>query len=99
MEISYLGGILQRGPVERRPAVGAGVLDEDWGWMGEDAELFLHATGPCCRLFTWDALARGRHLIRVRASDSNGQVQPETSPWNRSGYLWNGIDTVECEVV
>ncbi|HEY7312741.1 MAG TPA: asparagine synthase-related protein [Gemmataceae bacterium] len=57
MEISYLGGILQRGPVERRPAVGAGVLDEDWGWMGEDAELFLHATGPCCRLFTWDALA------------------------------------------
>ncbi len=48
--------------------------------------------------FTWDALARGRHLIRVRASDSNGQVQPETSPWNRSGYLWNGIDQVSCEI-
>lgn len=57
MSISYLGGILERGSIERRPAVGAGVLDEDWGWMGEDADLFLHAAGPCCRLFTWDALA------------------------------------------
>jgi asparagine synthase (glutamine-hydrolysing) len=57
MTISYLGGILERGSPERRPAIGAGVLDEDWGWMSEDAELFLHATGPSCRLFTWDALA------------------------------------------
>ena len=57
MNIRYFGGIVERGPVERRPAVGAGILDEDWGWMGEDAELFLHAAGPCCRLFTWDALA------------------------------------------
>jgi sulfite oxidase len=48
--------------------------------------------------FTWDALTRGRHLVRVRASDSNGQVQPETTPWNRSGYLWNGIDQVSCEI-
>jgi asparagine synthase (glutamine-hydrolysing) len=53
--INYLGGILKRGPLERRPAVGS--IDENWGWVGEDAELFLHAVGPCCRLFTWDALA------------------------------------------
>ena len=70
MEISYLGGILERGPVERRPAVGAGTIDEDWGWMGEDAELFLHASGPCCRLFTWDALAL---LLRGYARPSSGQ--------------------------
>ena len=75
MEISYLGGILERGPVERRPAVGAGAIDEDWGWMGEDAELFLHAVGPCCRLFTWDALAL---LVRgyARPSSGNGTVRP-----------------------
>jgi len=68
--ISYLGGILKRGPGERRPAVGAGAIDEDWGWMGEDAELFLHAAGPCCRLFTWDALAL---LIRGYARPKSGQ--------------------------
>jgi hypothetical protein len=27
-----------------------------------------------------------------------GQVQPEAPAWNRSGYLWNGFDTVDCEI-
>jgi hypothetical protein len=40
----------------------------------------------------------GRHAIRARATDSNGQTQPETVPWNKSGYLWNAIDQVEFEV-
>jgi DMSO/TMAO reductase YedYZ molybdopterin-dependent catalytic subunit len=48
--------------------------------------------------FAWDASVRGRHLIRVRATDSKGAVQPETTPWNRSGYLWNGFDQVSCEI-
>jgi asparagine synthase (glutamine-hydrolysing) len=69
VEISYLGGILERGPAERRPAIGAGAIDEDWGWMSEDAELFLHAAGPCCRLFTWDALAL---LVRGYARPTSG---------------------------
>jgi DMSO/TMAO reductase YedYZ molybdopterin-dependent catalytic subunit len=47
--------------------------------------------------FAWDARP-GRHALRVRATDSNGQVQPEVSPWNKSGYLWNGIDRVTCEI-
>lgn len=41
----------------------------------------------------------GRQVIRVRATDSRGATQPEITPWNRSGYLWNGIDEVTCEVV
>jgi sulfite oxidase len=45
----------------------------------------------------WDA-PPGRHTLRARATDSDGQVQPESSPWNKSGYLWNGIDRVSCEV-
>jgi sulfite oxidase len=49
--------------------------------------------------WTWDAPGPGRYQLRARATDSAGQTQPETSPWNRSGYLWNGIDTVDCEVV
>lgn len=43
-------------------------------------------------------LAPGLMTIRARASDSSGAIQPESSPWNRSGYLWNGYDRVACEV-
>jgi DMSO/TMAO reductase YedYZ molybdopterin-dependent catalytic subunit len=48
--------------------------------------------------FAWTPPAQGRCVLRVRATDSNGQVQPETTPWNKSGYLWNGIDQVTCTV-
>jgi DMSO/TMAO reductase YedYZ molybdopterin-dependent catalytic subunit len=48
--------------------------------------------------FTWDAPAPGRTLLRARATDSLGETQPEVTPWNRSGYLWNGIDRVTIEV-
>ncbi|MBX6316652.1 MAG: molybdopterin-dependent oxidoreductase, partial [Isosphaeraceae bacterium] len=48
--------------------------------------------------FAWEAQRPGRHTICCRATDSEGHTQPETTPWNRSGYLWNGIDQVECEV-
>ncbi len=40
----------------------------------------------------------GRHVVAARATDSEGEVQPETPPWNKSGYLWNGYDTVAFEV-
>jgi DMSO/TMAO reductase YedYZ molybdopterin-dependent catalytic subunit len=41
---------------------------------------------------------RGHATIVARATDSRGQTQPEASPYNRSGYLWNGFDDVTCEV-
>ena len=46
---------------------------------------------------SWDAKS-GSHKVRARATDSQGEIQPETTPWNKSGYLWNGIDTVAFEV-
>ncbi len=42
--------------------------------------------------------APGPLTVRARATDSSGEVQPEASPWNKSGYLWNGYDTIACEV-
>jgi DMSO/TMAO reductase YedYZ molybdopterin-dependent catalytic subunit len=48
--------------------------------------------------YSWDAKTPGRVGIRARAYDSTGAVQPEITPWNKSGYLWNGIDRVSCEV-
>ena len=57
------------------------------------------------RPYTWrlwpaalDSVRPGRLQIRARATDSSGDTQPDLTPWNKSGYLWNGIDTVECEV-
>jgi sulfite oxidase len=47
--------------------------------------------------FDWNA-SIGSHSVRARATDSEGSVQPEKTPWNKSGYLWNGIDTVAFEV-
>src|SRR5439155_14009610 len=41
----------------------------------------------------------GEHEVVVRATDSAGRTQPETSVWNPSGYLWNGWDRVKVTVV
>lgn len=96
MEIGYLGGILERGPLERRPTVGPGTIEEDWGWMGEDAELFLHAVGPCCRLFTWDALAL---LVRGYARPTDGEEPLDlerVAEEVRCHYLEHGELAVTC---
>jgi sulfite oxidase len=48
--------------------------------------------------FGWQPDQPGQYVLRVRATDSLGQVQPEKTVWNKSGYLWNGIDEVACVV-
>ncbi len=46
----------------------------------------------------WDA-PPGRHVLRCRATDSAGNTQPDSIPWNPKGYLWNAVDRVEVDVV
>jgi DMSO/TMAO reductase YedYZ molybdopterin-dependent catalytic subunit len=46
----------------------------------------------------WEPSRPGQHVVVARATDSMGQVQPESPPWNKSGYLWNGFDSVEFAV-
>lgn len=52
---------------------------------------------------TWRYVAdlgkTGPVVVRSRAADSTGQVQPEATPWNKSGYLWNAIDRIGIEVI
>jgi hypothetical protein len=43
-------------------------------------------------------LGQGSHLLRSRATDAAGAVQPEQAVWNPSGYLHNAIDQVAIEV-
>ena len=69
--------------------------DQPW----QVAELQGTATPGTWRTWTfaWDA-PPGQHTLRARATDTSGQTQPEVSPWNKSGYLWNAYDHVTCEI-
>lgn len=48
--------------------------------------------------YIWQATGSGLHTILCRATDDCGQTQPKTSPWNPSGFLWNGWDRVSVTV-
>ncbi len=48
--------------------------------------------------FVWKPSAAGQATILARATDANGDEQPETSPWNPSGFVWNGWDRVNVTV-
>ena len=43
-------------------------------------------------------LTQGSHILRSRATDAAGAMQPEQAVWNPSGYLHNAIDQVAIEV-
>ena len=49
--------------------------------------------------FDWEASDIGRHTLRVRATDSAGNVQPEVPPWNRLGYGNNAIEVIYVDVI
>ena len=48
--------------------------------------------------FVWKAKTAGIFTLLCRATDAHGDVQPSTSPWNPSGFLWNGWDRVTVTV-
>ena len=100
------GRVLAAGPVEVRGVAWTGQghvtrvevrIDRDdrgrprrcWGTPSRELAAMAAERG---------ARRRGRHVIEARATDSMGQVQPESPAWNKSGYLWNGFDAVDCEV-
>ncbi|MDC8450148.1 MAG: sulfite oxidase [Nitrospira sp.] len=48
--------------------------------------------------FLWKTKTPGPVSILCRATDARGETQPEMSPWNPSGFLWNGWDRVTVTV-
>jgi sulfite oxidase len=46
----------------------------------------------------WKVTSPGRYEILCRATDAQGDTQPAVSPWNPSGFFWNGWDRVTVEV-
>ncbi len=73
-------------------------LDDSRSW--NRAELDGKQTDGAWQLwrYPWKVSAKGSYTIAARATDSSGRVQPETTPWNHGGYLWNGFDRVHCEI-
>ncbi len=48
--------------------------------------------------YRWSPSRPGPVTFLSRATDSRGEVQPERSPWNPGGFMWNGWDRVTVTV-
>jgi hypothetical protein len=72
-------------------------VDDGTGWS--DAELAQAVSDHAWRewAFRWDA-RRGRYTLCVRATDSEGTVQPGEQQWNFGGYGNNMIQRVDVIV-
>ncbi|WP_353156624.1 hypothetical protein [Salinisphaera shabanensis] len=62
----------------------------DGPWRDATLEEPNIAAAGVRRVFSWTA-DPGEHVVRIRATDENGHVQPETVPWNDHGCLYNAI--------
>jgi DMSO/TMAO reductase YedYZ molybdopterin-dependent catalytic subunit len=72
-------------------------LDDGATWKAASLEP-MRATGAWQRWqFRWQAQP-GQYVLRARATDSSGEVQPREPQWNPGGYLFNAWDWVHCEV-
>jgi sulfane dehydrogenase subunit SoxC len=92
-------------PLEGRAWSGWGAvtrveLSTDDGLTWRDAEL-QPAVGPYAwRRWTLDWSADpGEHVLRARATDATGRVQPTDQPWNRGGFANTSPQRVEVLVV
>lgn len=104
-----VGQVVRPGKLEVRGyalpsgAVGAGLsgveVSADGGATWVPARLQGKDVPFAWKLWTAEVqLATGERTLVVRAKDSKGAVQPEKSPWNFKGYLYNGWHRVPITV-
>lgn len=69
-------------------------VSADDGRTWADAELGPDHGPWSFRRWTWQwtPAQAGSYTLAVRATDSKGNVQPDTPVWNPGGYLWNRIE-------
>ncbi|HEX8598123.1 MAG TPA: sulfite oxidase [Chloroflexia bacterium] len=48
--------------------------------------------------FDWTPSKLGRHVLRARSIDDEGNTQPDLAPWNRLGYCNNSVQAVVVDV-
>lgn len=49
--------------------------------------------------YIWDVNKKGKYTVMVRATDTIGREQPAQVTWNRLGYGYNGISTINLQIV
>ncbi len=71
----------------------------DGGATWSDAQLGASTSPYAWRswTFAWNAKP-GAYVLQVRASDANGNVQPDVQQWNFGGYGNNGVQRVNVVV-
>lgn len=75
-------------------------ISMDGGKTWTPAKLSADKAKYAWRLWTldWTPPAAGDYVILSRATDDQGNVQPETPDWNPAGYLWNGMGRARVRV-
>ena len=81
------------------PVTGVEVSTDDgttWkkAQLGGSASPYAWATWE----FEWNVDEAGHYLVRSRATDANGDVQPDKARWNFRGFANNSIHTVPVRV-
>ena len=90
------------------------VVVRGWAWSGSGAitrvEVAVHDTwyeaelGVAASPYAWTpfslavSLPGGEVMLRSRATDASGAVQPETVAWNRLGYGNNAVRSIMVQV-
>lgn len=75
-------------------------VSTDGGAKWTEAPLGVDAGDYSFRTWSldWAPKAAGRYQVAVRATDENGNIQPDEGVWNPGGYLWNKIERQEIVV-
>jgi len=74
-------------------------VSTDGGATWDDADLGPEPQPHAWRSWSFEWNARpGKHAVCSRATDGDGETQPDTPAWNVGGYLNNAVERVEVEV-
>jgi DMSO/TMAO reductase YedYZ molybdopterin-dependent catalytic subunit len=66
-------------------------VSTDGGVAWHPAELVEPGTAWTRWRFRWPGGAAGGHTLMARAADEHGRIQPLTTPYNTSGYLFDAV--------
>ncbi|MBW3598831.1 MAG: molybdopterin-dependent oxidoreductase [Planctomycetes bacterium] len=74
-------------------------ISTDGGRTWRDANLGDKSSPFCWRLWSAEAtLKPGETTLVVRATDTRGRTQPQQTPWNAKGYLYNAWHKRQVQV-